>query len=111
MDTQQYLPQHLEGDEPIPGEAEESGFDPAAEAEPPNLIDDIPVTLSFQLGETDLSLSEVRSLQENSVIELHRPLRRYVSIRSNGLHLADGELVEIEGRLGVQIVAMAQRRS
>lgn len=111
MDTQQRLPQYLEDDESTPeGTDFEPGSDPTAGADPPNLIDDIPVTLSFQLGETSLPLSEVRNLRENAVIELHQPLRRYVSIRSNGLHFADGELVEIEGRLGVQIVAMTQRR-
>ncbi|MDO8276855.1 MAG: type III secretion system cytoplasmic ring protein SctQ [Burkholderiaceae bacterium] len=112
MDTQQHLPKYLDDGEATPGEADsQSGFDPVAGVEPPDLIDDIPVMLSFQLGEANLPLSAVRALRENAVIELHQPLRRYVSIRSNGLHLADGELVEIEGRLGVQIVAMAQRRS
>lgn len=69
--------------------------------------DDIPVRLSFDLGTVSLTYSQARALQPGQVITLDHPLSGVVSIRANGVLIGDGDLVEIDGQLGVSIRSLA----
>lgn len=66
-------------------------------------FDAIPVRLSFDLGEISLTLAELRALQPGQAIRLEHPLASAVRIRANGALIGEGELVEIDGHLGVSI--------
>ncbi|MFC7206480.1 type III secretion system cytoplasmic ring protein SctQ [Comamonas endophytica] len=66
-------------------------------------FDAIPVRLSFDLGEISLALAEVRALQPGQAIRLEHPVASAVRIRANGALIGEGELVEIDGQLGVSI--------
>lgn len=66
-------------------------------------FDAIPVHLSFDLGEISLTLAELRALQPGQAIRLEHPLASAVRIRANGALIGEGELVEIDGHLGVSI--------
>ena len=67
-------------------------------------IAQIPVQLSFDLGQKTLSFNEVRQLRPGYVLELNSQLPEIVQIRSQNRILGQGELVEINGRLGVRIL-------
>ena len=69
-------------------------------------FDAIPVRLSFDLGEISLSLAELRALQPGQAIRLEHPLASAVRIRANGALIGEGELVEIDGHLGVSIAQL-----
>ena len=66
-------------------------------------FDAIPVRLSFDLGEISLTLAELRALQPGQTIQLGHPLASAVRIRVNGALIGEGELVEIDGLLGVSV--------
>ena len=66
-------------------------------------FDAIPVRLSFDLGEISLTLAELRALQPGQAIQLGHPLASAVRIRVNGALIGEGELVEIDGLLGVSV--------
>jgi type III secretion protein Q len=68
------------------------------------LIDDVPVRLTFDLGEREISLGDLRTLQPGYLFNLGRDPRSTVSIRANGRLIGDGELVDIEGRVGVSVL-------
>jgi type III secretion protein Q len=68
------------------------------------VLDDIPVRLSFDVGEREISLGDLRSIQPGYVFNLGRDPRGLVSIRANGRLIGEGELVDIEGRLGVSVL-------
>lgn len=68
--------------------------------------DKIPVRLSFDVGSVTLTLSEARALQPGQVVTLGHPLCGPVNIRANGALIGDGDLVEIDGELGVSIRAI-----
>lgn len=74
----------------------------ASDAEP-EFLAQLPVRVSFDLGETVLSLAQVKTLQPGETIQLQRPAQEYVTIRANGMPIGTGQLVEIDGRLGVAI--------
>lgn len=80
----------------------EPAMDPTAAAS----LESLPVLLTFDLGELRLSLAGLRALQPGQVIELGRPLAGAVSIRANGALVGEGELVEIDGQLGVSVSSL-----
>lgn len=67
----------------------------------------IPVRLSFDLGEVALTLAELRALQPGQAIRLGHPIASAVRIRANGALIGEGELVEIDGHLGVALRQLA----
>lgn len=69
-------------------------------------LDQVPVLLTFDLGERMLSLGDLRALQVGQVLELGRPLIQAVSVRVNGALIGSGELVDIDGQLGVTLVSL-----
>jgi len=77
---------------------------PPADDSAPLDLDAIPVRLEFDLGDRHISLADLRKLQPGEVFALDRPLADgAVHIRANGALIGTGELVEIDGRIGVTI--------
>lgn len=83
--------------------------DAEAGAQTPLDIDAIPVRLTFELGERHLTLGELRRLQPGETFDLERPLADGpVMVRANGALLGTGELVEIDGRIGVTLRSLGR---
>lgn len=94
-----------EGGYEQPAAEEEIPVDDAdnlSEAEP--LLGDIPVNMVVELGRVQLTADEVIRLRAGHLIELGRSPADPVDLVVNGRLLARGELVEIEGALGVKII-------
>ncbi len=73
-------------------------------SEEPLDLDAVPVRLSFDLGDRTVSLAELRCLQPGAVFDLQRPLSDGpVMIRANGALVGTGELVDLDGRIGVRV--------
>jgi flagellar motor switch protein FliN/FliY len=68
-----------------------------------NLVMDIPVSLSVELGQTQLEVRDVLSLGTGSVIELNKLQEEPVDIRINGRLIARGEIVLVKNNLAVKI--------
>jgi flagellar motor switch protein FliN/FliY len=68
-----------------------------------NLIMDIPVSLSVELGQTQLEVREVLHLGTGSVIELNKLQEEPVDLRINGRLVARGEVILIKNSLAVKI--------
>lgn len=79
---------------------------PAAAEDSPVALDAVLVTLSFDLGTLTLPLSELRQLAAGQSFDLGRPLAGAVQVRANGALVGVGELVEIDGRLGVALTQL-----
>ncbi len=71
--------------------------------ETPSLLNDLPVRLTFDLGTQLLTLDELQSVCTGHVFDLGLLPQKAVSIRLNGLLAGEGELVEIDGRVGVAV--------
>lgn len=75
-----------------------------AEASPTFDVDTLPVRLTFSLGERRLTLGELRGLHPGEVFDLERPLiSGPVIVRANGRWFGTGDLVDIDGRIGVAL--------
>ena len=67
-------------------------------------VDALPVRLVFVAGETEVALRDLRELAPGYVFDLRQPIDRHVEVRANGRPIATGELVEIDGRVGVRLL-------
>lgn len=81
-----------------------TGYVPRAMALP----DDAHVELTVGLGTTQLSLRQVFELAIGQVVRLGRPLAGPFELRAAGKRVGSGELVNIDGELGVRIVSLEE---
>ncbi len=69
-----------------------------------NLTADIPIQIVAVLGKKSTTVKEVVGLRMGQVVELGRLPNEAVDLVANGKLIAKGELVEVDGRLGVRIL-------
>lgn len=69
-----------------------------------NLTSDIPIQIVAVLGKKSVTVKEIVSLKMGQVVELNRLPNEAVDLVANGKLIAKGELVEIDGRLGLRIL-------
>lgn len=68
-----------------------------------NLLMDIPLNISVELGRTNLILQDVLDLAPGSVVELDKAAGEPVDVLVNGRLVARGEVVVIEDNFGIRI--------
>ncbi|HEX8704839.1 MAG TPA: type III secretion system cytoplasmic ring protein SctQ [Myxococcaceae bacterium] len=71
------------------------------------LLADIPLQIAVELARVPVTADEVVALKVGQVIELHRSPGEPVELSVNGKVVARGELVEVEGQLGVRVISLA----
>ncbi len=69
-----------------------------------NLTSDIPVQIAAVLGKKNVTVKDIVSIKMGQVLELNRLPHEAIDLVANGKLIAKGELVEIEGRLGVRVL-------
>ncbi|MFZ2006237.1 MAG: flagellar motor switch protein FliN [Stellaceae bacterium] len=78
-----------------------------------DLVFDVPVSLSVELGRTEVPIREVVNLGRGSIIELDRGPGAPLDVRVNGVLIGRGEVVLINSeKLGlrfVEVVSQAER--
>lgn len=70
------------------------------------LPDDAHLELTVQLGTTHLSLRRIAELAVGEVVPLGRPLAGPYEVRAAGQLVGHGELLDVDGELGVRIVSL-----
>jgi flagellar motor switch protein FliN/FliY len=68
-----------------------------------NLVLDVPVSLTIELGSCQMPMKEVLQLNVGSVVQLDKAADAPVELSINGKLIARGEVVVIEDRFGVKI--------
>ncbi len=68
-----------------------------------DLVMDIPVTLSMELGRTSISIQDLLELNSGSVVELQRMADEPMDVLVNGTLVAHGEAVVIGDKFGVRL--------
>jgi flagellar motor switch protein FliN/FliY len=89
--------------------AERATFDPltADTAGAPDLnldvILDVPVSLSLEVGRTRIPIRNLLQLNQGSVVELERGAGDPLDVYVNGTLIAQGEVVVVNDRFGVRL--------
>ncbi|WP_022846293.1 MULTISPECIES: flagellar motor switch protein FliN [unclassified Desulfurobacterium] len=73
------------------------------ELEKMELLADIPVEISVEVGNTEMTLEDILNLHPNSIVELDRHINEPVDIKVNGKLVAKGELYVVEDQYGIKI--------
>lgn len=68
-----------------------------------DVFSNIPVSLSVELGRSEISLKEVFELSEGSIIELERLVGEPLDLVVNGQIIAQGEVVAIDNNYGLRV--------
>lgn len=68
-----------------------------------NVILDIPVTLSMEVGNTEISIRNLLQLNQGSVIELDRLAGEALDVLVNGTLIAHGEVVVVNEKFGIRL--------
>ena len=68
-----------------------------------DMIMDIPVKLTVELGRTRLTIKQLLELAQGSVVELEGLAGEPMDILINGYLIAQGEVVVVEDRYGIRI--------
>lgn len=71
-----------------------------------DLVMDVSLNLTVELGRTELPIKEVLELTRGSVIELNRIAGETVDLYANGKMIAKGEVVVIEDNFGLRITSI-----
>jgi type III secretion protein Q len=71
-----------------------------------NNPDQLPVQLTFEVGRSEITLAELRTLGAGSVLELGRSVAEPIRISAQGRPVGQGELVDVEGVVGVKITRL-----
>ena len=71
---------------------------------------DLPLELSVELGRTRMSLQEMLKLDKGSVIRLGRTEGEPLEIKVNGRTVGRGEVVVVNDRLGIRVTEIGEAR-
>ncbi len=80
-------------DEPITGE----------EKRKLDAILDIPVTISMEVGRSNISIRNLLQLNQGSVVELDRVAGESLDVLVNGTLIAHGEVVVVNDKFGIRL--------
>ena len=68
------------------------------------LADDLRIALTIVVGEVELSVRELLALGPGQTVALGRPVGGAVELRAGGRLVGRGELVVVDGDLGVRLI-------
>lgn len=72
-----------------------------------DLLSDLPLQVAVELARVPITAEQVVGLRTGQVIDLRRGAGEPVDLSVNGKVVARGELVELEGQLGVRIIHLS----
>lgn len=84
----------------------DSEAEPLTEADPPAFAA-LALDLTLRCGELKLSLGELRRLGTGTILEVSGIAAGHATLCHGDQVLAEGELVDVDGRLGLQITRLA----
>ncbi len=85
---------------------EEFGEEAGVRHPEPNLdvILNIPVTLSMEVGRTQMTIQELMELKRGSVVKFNRLAGEPMDVLVNGTLIAHGEVVVINDKFGIRLI-------
>jgi len=69
-----------------------------------DVIMDVPVTLSLEVGRTKMTVGNLLRLRQGSVVELDRLSSEPLDVLVNGQLVAHGEIVVINDKFGIRLI-------
>ncbi len=84
---------------------------PVTQQENIDLIMDVPLGVTVELGRTSKSIKEILEISPGTIIELDKLAGEPVDVIVNGKHVAKGEVVVIEESFGVRVTEIIKQQA
>jgi flagellar motor switch protein FliN/FliY len=81
----------------------EGGDGPSGERQNLDLLLDVPIPISVEVGRTEMNLDQVLDLGPGSILPLDKKSEEPVDLRVNGKLIARGEVVMVDDSYGLRI--------
>ena len=85
-----------------------AGVSPLMQQENIDLILDVPLEVTVELGRSNKSIKEILDFAPGTIIELNKLAGEPVDVLVNGKFVAKGEVVVIEENFGIRIVEISK---
>lgn len=105
QNVQEYVMPSMSGINVLPAEFSEFSPDikPLDQTEEIQIIDDVSLEITVELGKTQKTVQEILDFEEGSLVELNRFTGEMMDILVNGKRIAKGEIVVLEDKFAVQV--------
>lgn len=71
-----------------------------------DLVLDIPVRISMEVGSAEISVRDLLDLRQGAVVELDRQAGESLDVLVNGAMIARGEVVVVNNQLGIRLTEL-----
>lgn len=82
---------------------------PVSQRENIDLIMDVPLEVTVELGRTNKSIKEILGFAPGTIIELNKIAGEPIDVLVNGKHVAKGEVVVIEENFGIRVTEITKQ--
>lgn len=82
---------------------------PAKPEAPQTVMDQATIPVSVMLGETSLTLEDIKRMGEGSILELDKTVDQLMDIYAGGVIIARGEVVTIDDNFGIRITEVGEK--
>lgn len=89
--------------QPVQFQPFNAGFNPVTQQENIDLIMDVPLEVTVELGRTNKSIKEILEFGPGTIIELDKVAGEPIDVLVNGKLVAKGEVVVIEESFGIRV--------
>ena len=69
-----------------------------------DMLLDVNVTLSVELGRTKMTIKDLMALNKGSIISMAKEVTEPMDLMVNGTSIARGDVVESEGQFGLRLL-------
>ncbi|MDO5156942.1 MAG: flagellar motor switch protein FliN, partial [Eubacteriales bacterium] len=97
------MPQSDVQAQPVQFQPFNGGFNPITQQENIDLIMDVPLEVTVELGRTSKSIKEILGFAPGTIIELDKIAGEPIDVLVNGKLVAKGEVVVIEESFGIRV--------
>ena len=99
------MSEEVEDQQEVVAEQEEAPMQArSASAKNLEVVLDIPVKLSMEVGSTNISIRKLLQLSKGSIVELTRSAGEPLDVLVNGTLVATGEVVVVNEKFGVRLI-------
>ncbi len=75
-----------------------------------DLVLEIPVTLSMEIGRTRMRIADLLELSSGSVVDLQKMVDEPLDVLVNGTLVAHGEAVVMDGKFGIRLTDVVSKQ-
>ncbi len=97
--------------QPVQFQTFATGVNPITQQENIDLIMDVPLEVTVELGRTSKSIKEILEFSPGTIIELDKIAGEPIDVLVNGKLVAKGEVVVIEERFGIRVTDIIKQKS